>query len=264
MLRNGVSVLIACCITASLFAQNNTLPDQYLKVAEFRKAQNDSAMVYYLRAAVEYHKTVNADGEANAYTQAANILIRQNSYGTAKLYLEKALFVGQSSLDSNSLTIAGTCLSLGVLYGGLENYEQSLFYHNKALTIRLLKLGEFNADVATSYGNIGNIYFRNKNNDAIRAHLKAMKIREKLLGKTSPEVSQSYANLGNAYKDKADYAKALEYYDKALQNKILQLGPTHKDLAKYYGNVSDMYLMTGNKEKGALYKAKKESVSSGN
>ena len=92
MLRNSVSVLIACCITASLFAQNNALPDQYLKIAEeFRKnTQNDSAMVYYLRAAVEYHKAVNADGEANAYTQAANILIRQNSYGTAKLYLENA------------------------------------------------------------------------------------------------------------------------------------------------------------------------------
>jgi len=44
----------------------------------------------------------------------------------------------------------------------MEEYEQSLIYHYKALAIRLLKLGPYLAEAATSYGNIGNVYRNNK------------------------------------------------------------------------------------------------------
>jgi tetratricopeptide (TPR) repeat protein len=125
----------------------------------------------------------------------------------------------------------------------------------------LLKLGERHSDVATSYGNIGNVYLNSKNYDkSIEAHLKAMEIREQLFGKSGVEVIQSYTNLGNAYRDKKEYKTSLEYFEKALQSKITQHGPGHKDLVRFYKNISDVYYLMDNKEQGDLYKQKAEEI----
>jgi len=72
--------------------------------------------------------------------------------------LHKALAAAFTLPDSNSLVVATTYITLGVVYNAEEQFEQSLKYHHKALAIRLLKLGEYHSDVATSYGNLGNVY----------------------------------------------------------------------------------------------------------
>ena len=96
--------------------------------------------------------------------------------------------------------------------------------HDKALKIRLSKLGKYNAHVATSYGNIGNVQFRKKDYDkAVKAHQTARQIRARVFGENSPEIVESYRNLGNAYREKKSYKKSLDYFEKALSNKIAQL-----------------------------------------
>lgn len=87
-----------------------------------------------------------------------------------------------------------------------------------------------------------------------------MKIREKIFGDSSAEVIQSYTGLGNACKEKKDYEVSIEYFEKALQNKIKQNGEEHKDLAKYYKNISDVYYLMDNKQQGDFYKTKSESL----
>jgi len=87
-----------------------------------------------------------------------------------------------------------------------------------------------------------------------------MKIREKLFGETSVEVIQTYTNLGNAYREKGVYKTSLEYFEKALKNKIIQCGEGHKDLAKFYKNISDVYYLMKNKEQEDFYKTKSEEV----
>jgi tetratricopeptide (TPR) repeat protein len=115
--------------------------------------------------------------------------------------------------------------------------------------------------VATSYGNIGNVYRRKGDFDkSIVAHLKAMKIREKVFGEESAEIIESYTGLGNAYREKRDYKKSLMYFEKALNNKIKQRGQGHKDLVRFYTNISEVYYLTGNKEQGDFYKIKSEEI----
>ena len=87
-----------------------------------------------------------------------------------------------------------------------------------------------------------------------------MKIREQLLGKESVEVIQSYIGLGNAYKEKKDYKTSIDYFEKALQNKIKQRGQGHKDLVRYYNNISEVYYLMDNKAQGDFYKAKSEEI----
>jgi tetratricopeptide (TPR) repeat protein/thiol-disulfide isomerase/thioredoxin len=231
-----VIVVMVFAAMPSMYAQTGPNADDYTRMAEeFRKSQEpDSAVLYYGKAAQQYKASGDEENVVHAYTQMGVILTRQDDYDKAQAYLDQAIATGISALDTNSLTLATTYISLGVNYAAKEEFEKSLFCHFKALEIRLRQLGENDTQVATSYGNIGNVYFRMKEYDlAIEAHLKAMRIREALFGTHGTEVVQSYTNLGNAYKGKGDYPLALKYYQAALENKTLQLGIGHKDLARY-------------------------------
>lgn len=88
-----------------------------------------------------------------------------------------------------------------------------------------------------------------------------MRIREKVFGKTSPEIIESFNGLANTYREQKDYKKSLAYFDRALANKIIQRGAGHKDLARFYANISEVYYLMGNKNQGESYKAKSEEAS---
>ncbi|MBK6998079.1 MAG: tetratricopeptide repeat protein [Lewinellaceae bacterium] len=260
-IKNAAAILFIL-IAFSHFIMAQSLPDRYMQLADdFRKnAQPDSALVYYEKASVEFQKTADFEKLANAFNQMGIVLTRQDKYDPAKKYLEMALEIGHNSLDSNNLTTSVTYISLGVVYAAEEDFEQSLKFHYQALAIRLFKLGEYSAEVATSYGNIGNVYFNSKNYDkALDAHIKAMNIREKIFGENSAEIIESYTGLGNAYREKKDYKSALDYFDNALQNKILQRGLGHKDLARYYKKISDVYYLMDDKVQGDLFKTQSEN-----
>jgi tetratricopeptide (TPR) repeat protein len=70
------------------------------------------------------------------------------------------------------------------------------------------------------------------------------------------ETVQSYVNLGNAYREKKQYQEALNYFELALNIKITQLGPGHKDLSRYYKNMSDVYYLMGDNTRGDEFKEK--------
>lgn len=257
------SAFFALALMNNSSGQNNSLADTYiLQANDFKKnMKQDSALVYFEKASVEFQKHGNIEKFVDVYNQIGIILTRQDKYEKAKAYLDKALSTGLSTLDTNNLVIATTYISLGVIYNAEENYDQSLNCHYKALSIRLLKLEENNAEVATSYGNIGNVHRNNKEFDkSINAHLKAMKIREKVFGLESVGIIESYLGLGNTYREIKDYDASLDYFEKALRNKIIQRGEGHKDLVKFYKYISDVYYLKENKLKGDEYKIKYEEI----
>jgi tetratricopeptide (TPR) repeat protein len=257
------TLIILIFFTLHLTAQDNFTPDEYMRLAENYKkvSKPDSAILYFEKAAALFQTTNNYESQVNALNQIGIILTRQDKYEISKKYLDQALLLGQSKLDSGSLFLATTYISLGVLHAAEENYKESLVFHNKALAIRLSKLGENHSDVATSYGNIGNVYFRSKDySQAIEAHLMAMNIREKLFGPESPEITQSYTNLGNAYKEQKDYTTSLSFYLKALKNKIKLRGLKHKELIPCYNNLKDVYYLMGDMEQGDFNKQKAEEI----
>ena len=57
----------------------------------------------------------------NAYNQMGVILTRQDKYEPAKKYPGNALELGNSLPDSNSLTLATTSISLGVVNAAEKN-----------------------------------------------------------------------------------------------------------------------------------------------
>ncbi len=117
------------------------------------------------------------------------------------------------------------------------------------MRIRLIAFGEDSAEVATSFGNIGNYRLRKQDLDqSIDAHRKAMGIRQKVFGAGSPQIVESYRGLGNAYREKQEYEEALRYFRMALSNKTAQLGEGHEDLARYHDDIARVYRMSGDEE----------------
>ncbi|HLP10423.1 MAG TPA: tetratricopeptide repeat protein [Flavobacteriales bacterium] len=226
----------------------------YLEQAENYRltAKPDSALLFCSKAENEFNQSKNYNGLMGAWNKAGAILVRQDKYDEALERLGKAVAYSKSLNDTSNLEIATTWLNMGVVYNAIEKTNLALYYHNKALNVRIEKQGELHSDVATSYGNLGTVYRGIENYEqALEVHLKAMNIRGKLYGNDSPEVAESYYNLGHTYKEKKEYDNAVTYYSMALSNKIKQRGPAHKELVKYYKNLSEVYGLKGDKTKAA-------------
>lgn len=244
-------------------AQERMEGEQHFKKAEaFKKAAlSDSAILYYEKSAAIFKETNHQEGLLSAYNQLGILLTRQDKYEPAKFYLQEAMRLGDSTTAANSLQLATTYLNLGVVHSAQKNYIVSLDFHNKSLALRQRLLGEYSAEVATNYGNIGNVHFRMQDFvKAIQFHEKARQIREQIFGRKSVEIIESYTNLGNAYRENKQYAEALQFYELALANKILQRGEGHKDLQRFYSNVSVTHYAMGNKAQGDLFKQQAEGL----
>ena len=137
---------------------------------------------------------------------------------------------------------------LGYINYNLGTYDKALAYFEKALAIREKIQGTEHPDIATTYNNIGSVYWnRGKQGDydkALEYYEKALKIREKVLGTEHPNTAQSYNNIGTVYWKRGgqgDYDKALEYYFKALEIKEKVYGIEHPSTATSYNNIGSVY-----------------------
>ncbi len=102
--------------------------------------------------------------------------------------------------------------------------------------------GKDSTDTATSYNNIGLVYWKLGEYDkALEYYFKALKIKEKVLGIEHTSTATTYNNIGTVYDDKGEYDKALEYHLKALAIREKVLGADHPSTATCYNNIGAVY-----------------------
>merc|ERR1712054_470443 len=77
--------------------------------------------------------------------------------GAKRLY-EKVL-PGYERVPGQELNVANSYNNLGEVARLQGEYEEAKAYHQKALKIRVSKLGEDHVDVANSYNNLGNVAY---------------------------------------------------------------------------------------------------------
>ncbi len=88
---------------------------------------------------------------------------------------------------------------MGYVYGELGDYDKSLEYYNKALSIRQKVLGEEHPDTATSYNNIGYVYSELGDYDkSLEYYDKALSIYRKVLGNEHPDTIKVRDNINQA------------------------------------------------------------------
>ncbi len=106
--------------------------------------------------------------------------------------------------------------NLGIVHDRLDQPDSSLYYHSRALEIRL----EFNVSkrrLQATYTNLGSLYRTHvKNLDkAIEFTQKAISINHEI--KNFVGLGGNYINLGNMYEDRESWSAARESYRKAIQ-----------------------------------------------
>ena len=162
------------------------------------------------------------------------------------------------------LSVAGTYLTdddsqvkCGALYseGGfgsiyLGDYHKAMDLYYKALAINERVLGKEHANTATTYNNIGGVYYNlGDYPNALDLYQKALVIREKVSGREHPDTAGTHNNIATVYSDQGDYDKALELYQKVLVIREKVSGREHPDTATTYNNIATVYSNQGNYDK---------------
>ena len=129
-------------------------------------------------------------------------------------------------------------------------YSDALKWHKKALVIREKVLGADHPDTATTYNNIGLVYYSLGDYEkALEWYEKALAIQEKVLGADHPVTAATYNNIGLVYYSLGEHEKALEWYEKALAIREKVLGAGHPSTATTYNNIAGVYYSLGDYEK---------------
>ncbi|XP_068752131.1 uncharacterized protein [Montipora capricornis] len=144
--------------------------------------------------------------------------------------------------------------ALGNVHHRMGEFQEAKEYHNRALAIRIEKLGSQHIDVATSYNNIATVlHDQGDLEQAKEYHDRALAIRIEKLGSQHIDVATSYNNIASVLRDQGDLEQAKEYHDRALAIRIEKLGSQHIDVATSYNNIATVLHAQGDLEQAKEY-----------
>ncbi|NGX31849.1 MAG: Photosystem I assembly protein Ycf3 [Chlamydiae bacterium] len=161
-----------------------------------------------------------------------------------KVWLQHVLsFLSHAQVDElDKEKLADVYFYIGKVKDFSIEFKEALEFFQKALTIRLAKLGNEHPDVASTYGNMALVYDDQGLHDkALEFYQKALDIDLSKLGTDHPDVAAIYNNMGAVYDDQGLHDKALEFYQKALDIRLAKLGPDHPSVATTYNNMGSVY-----------------------
>ena len=138
----------------------------------------------------------DADGEN--HFRAGFCYIIGEKFSLAWLMTEKAVELGEATLDANDLALARRCNDAGVAAFYLQQYEQGMSYIEKAREILEANAPD-NPNVANLFSNMLNVYtFLGDYDKAIDFGARAVKIFERTPPKHLHEQAHAYSIFGNA------------------------------------------------------------------
>ncbi|ETO01764.1 hypothetical protein RFI_35675, partial [Reticulomyxa filosa] len=255
-------------------------------------------LIHTKKSVINYHFkqpifTVSWPIDADEIFKSGIDSYEKSNFDEAISLIHFALCVRLQTLDDSDIKVANAFFWLGVVYNVKREYDKSIEYHEKALTIRLDKLGSGHIDVeehdkaieyyqkalkirfeklgsghinvAILYNNLGIIYIKKREYDkSIEHHKKALTIRLDKLGSDHIDVGNSYNQLGIVHGEKGEYDKALEYYQKALKIRLEKLGNNHINVATLYNNLGRVYYLKDEYDKSYEYHKKALNIYSEN
>jgi len=146
-----------------------------------------------------YNKTIELKADyARAYYYAGIIYIGKKNLDTAIDYFKKFLELKPSYPNNVEASI-----TLAFLYFFKYDYKNADEYFKKVI--------EYSPDKAGAYYDIGDIYY-----DRVKNIDKAAEYFERAI-ELKNDFAQAYSYLGTISREKEDYAKAIEYYEKAIR-----------------------------------------------
>ena len=170
-------------------------------------------------------------------------------YQRFKIFLEFALENFPIHID-----VALIYGAMGDIHKELGDLEQAKEYQDRALAIRLKKLGPDHTDVATTYSRLGLIYLRLGDLEQAKEYQdRVLAIRLKKLGPEHTDVATAYYNLSDIYLRLGELERAKEYGDLAFAIRLKKLGPDHIAVATDCSHLGVIHLQLGDLEQAKKY-----------
>jgi len=154
--------------------------------------------------------------------------------------------------QKNLVQKGGEAFQQAEMYFESHKYEKALKYY--MLYIQENEAKGKDANLATSYHNIGNVYYsQGEYRKALEYHLKSLDTRKSVFGNNHPHTATSYHNIGIVYDTQGEYKKALGYYLKSLDIHKSVYGDNHPRTATSYHNIGIVYYSQGEYRKTLEY-----------
>ena len=142
------------------------------------------------------------------------------------------IYLSQSSIARGNL-----CLSTG-------DYGKATDYLNKALTIKVKRLGIHDDVVAWLYYDLGDIFFKkNDYEQALSYFNKGLSLSLKT--KNYNYVAYGYHKIGHVYLKQNEYEQALKFFNKDLSINLDLFGEGHPYIAESYNKIGNVYFNKG-------------------
>ena len=150
--------------------------------------------------------------------------------------------------------MAESYVNLGAASYFYGAFDGAIDYYEKALDIRIKKLGKMHPYTALCYFGLGGAYYsKGEYDEAIDYVDSAVAIQQAALGEDHPDLAKSYIVLGQAYRSKGEFDRAVGYFQKALAIQSKTLGEANPDLAHGYDNLGSTYDSEGDYDQAIAY-----------
>ena len=181
--------------------------------------------------------------QAKSFYLKGGALGRKGVLDSALYYIDQAVKLYESIQPTDSILLANSYQSLGIIYKLLGKYDDAIYYYDMSEKI-YRKLGNYFL-LGYLHSNRASILKIQQNYTKSKDYLiESIIIFSKDSLKYKLQLATSYNNLGNVYLNLNDYLKAIECYKKSLKLKgekgssYITLG----NLALCYNNLSNFKL----------------------
>jgi tetratricopeptide (TPR) repeat protein len=229
----------------------------YMKLAEsfesVSKDQLDSSLFYLNEALVLSERTAYLKHRFEIYNKHGELFFSSGNYPISLEYYFKMLQLldeqiaefQDSTFHQNKyirlLNQIGTC------YFNMNYYDKALTYYKQCLKIvETIKENDNETSnlktLVILYGNIGSAYLSQYDNE--RAQLNFVKALEYNASLKNPDFDASlYNNMGIICKERKEYDKAFQYYNKSLEIRVKQRDTA--GMAQTNNNRGNAYILVG-------------------
>jgi tetratricopeptide (TPR) repeat protein len=189
-----------------------------------KRCGSSGSDVYFLmhqlvRTAVQEQLTNDVSKHCCLMTRC-NLLLKNSTetynFKVASLVITFAVSI-YFALFEESESFSILAHSIGVYYFYSTDYETSLAWNNKDLSLCKNIYGENNSNTAIAYNIIAEIYKKMGDlENALLIHSIALNIRIGVFGESHQITTESYNNIAGVYMLQEEYKKAIVHYEKSL------------------------------------------------
>ncbi len=179
----------------------------------------------------------------------ATYLSHRARYVEAESLYQRALRIGEETLQSEKSLMAEALHGLARLYREQGKYEEAEPFYQRALVIRERALGSEHPLVSETLNELANLYHHlGKYEEAEPLYLHALRIREQVLGLHHAQLASPLYNLAELYRKQGRYEEAEPLYQRALRIGKQAFGPEHMEVGYSLNGLAMFYVEQGRYE----------------